>query len=242
MPDENEKHHLPYFQFYPADWIQDVRILSLEAQGAWMAILCALHTAPERGRHTWNIRQLQQLLGFPEGTITNDNEGYPRHDKAISLIAELRGVADISWLDVDGNECDDLSDAFEITIISRRMVRDEMQRLAILQYKRDWEKAHPGRKARKYISRLPKKPPQLHSLAEPINSRQNSDKFPKISDARIQNSEVRIQSLNPPLNPPLVNKSRRRNPDPEKTLAKKLISDTEIKDPLEQALENLRKP
>lgn len=126
---------LPFMQFYPADWLQDTQILSLEAQGAWIKILCALHAASERGRKTSATRQWQQFLGYPED------------DRALLLLGELQEVADIDARDQDGN-ASNLSNAVEITISSRRMIRDEVKRNQELERKRRYEDANPTRKRR----------------------------------------------------------------------------------------------
>lgn len=56
--------HLPFFQFFPADWLQDTRVLSLEARGAWIDFLCAMWIAPERGKLEWTQDQLEHFLGL----------------------------------------------------------------------------------------------------------------------------------------------------------------------------------
>lgn len=55
---------LPFMQFYPADWLQDTSCLSLEAQGAWMRLICAMWVAPERGKLDWTLDQFQNFLGL----------------------------------------------------------------------------------------------------------------------------------------------------------------------------------
>jgi uncharacterized protein YdaU (DUF1376 family) len=127
---------LPFMQFYPADWLQDTQILSLEAQGAWMKILCALHIASERGRKTWYMRELKHFLGYPDD------------DRAIYLLNALNGVATIDARDEDGNLAETFQQAHEITIISRRMVRDEAERIKELERKRRYEEKNPTRHRR----------------------------------------------------------------------------------------------
>jgi hypothetical protein len=56
--------HLPFLQFYPADWLQDTRVLSLEARGAWIDLLCAMWVAPERGKLDWTQDQFEHFLGL----------------------------------------------------------------------------------------------------------------------------------------------------------------------------------
>ena len=127
---------LPFMQFYPADWLQDTQILSLEAQGAWIKILCALHIASERGRKIWPIASFKQFLGYPED------------DRALFLLEVLTQVADIEARDVDGNCCKCWDEAAEVTIISRRMMRDEARRNEELERKRRYETKNPTRRRR----------------------------------------------------------------------------------------------
>lgn len=126
---------LPFMQFYPADWLQDTQVLSLEAQGAWIKILCALHAASERGRKTSDTVAWKRFLGYPED------------DRALLLIGELYEVADIDARDENENTSS-LSDSVEITISSRRMIRDEAKRNQELERKRRYEDANPTRKRR----------------------------------------------------------------------------------------------
>ena len=54
---------MPAFQFYPGDWIQDTRILSLAAKGAWIDILCALWRSQTRGSLTLPLMGWARLFG-----------------------------------------------------------------------------------------------------------------------------------------------------------------------------------
>jgi uncharacterized protein YdaU (DUF1376 family) len=54
---------MPAFQFYPGDWIQDTRVLSLAAKGAWIDILCALWRSQTRGSLTLPLMGWARLLG-----------------------------------------------------------------------------------------------------------------------------------------------------------------------------------
>lgn len=93
---------LPFFQFFPADWLADTRILTLRTKGAWIDLLCAMWSAPERGLLALSLPAYGRLLGADENVVTN-------------IIEELKdsGIAEITTLS-DG----------KIEIVSRRMVRD----------------------------------------------------------------------------------------------------------------------
>lgn len=47
----NSSDRLPYFQFYPADWLTDtsLRLCSAETRGVWIDLLCHMSIASERG-------------------------------------------------------------------------------------------------------------------------------------------------------------------------------------------------
>ena len=99
---------LPFMQFYPADWLQDTRTLSLEARGAWIDLLCAMWIAPERGRLLWTLDQFHNFLGFNHSI------------EAVELVNELvdSGVGSV--------EIDEVKRS--VTVMSRRMMREEIQR------------------------------------------------------------------------------------------------------------------
>lgn len=102
-----EMFKLPFMQFYPSDWISDTRVLSLAARGAWMDLICAMWIAPERGKLDWSMIQFQNFLGV-------------KQSEANSLWHELTssGVADM--------KAD--TKAHRVTVMSRRMLREEHQR------------------------------------------------------------------------------------------------------------------
>lgn len=47
----NSSDRLPYFQFYPADWLTDtsLRLCSAETRGVWIDLLCHMSLSNERG-------------------------------------------------------------------------------------------------------------------------------------------------------------------------------------------------
>ncbi len=70
---------LPAFQFYPGDWIQDTRALTLAAKGAWIDILCALWRSQTRGSLTMPLMGWARLLGCTA-------------DQAAAVVTELVGM------------------------------------------------------------------------------------------------------------------------------------------------------
>jgi len=116
LVEDFDLRHLPFMQFYPADWIQDTQVLTLEAQGAWIKILCAMWVAPVRGKLIWSRYAFETFLGRS-------------NDATCSLLSELNNVADVFLRDRDSNIVKSFESAVEITLISRRMVREELQRI-----------------------------------------------------------------------------------------------------------------
>lgn len=103
---------LPFMQFFPADWLQDTQVLTLEGQGAWIKVICALHVSPTYGTRSWTKPELMTYLGIP-------------YDETLGeILVQLDRVADIEARDIDENVARSFSDAWFITITCRRMVRD----------------------------------------------------------------------------------------------------------------------
>ena len=104
---------LPYMQFYPADYLRDTRCLSMASRGAWMDILCTLWHAQKRGQKTLSLEGWSGELGKPSAEVS-----------LYLLDLESNGIGKFI------HEKDE-----KITIISRRMVRDDrfvLSRLAFL--------------------------------------------------------------------------------------------------------------
>lgn len=59
---------LPYSKFFWSDYMRDTRMLSLEAKGAWMDILCHLSATPSVGEASYKIDSWARLLGCSKAT------------------------------------------------------------------------------------------------------------------------------------------------------------------------------
>lgn len=116
---------LPFMQFYPADYLRDTRCLSLAARGAWMDILCTLWNSPKRGKRTLTVEGWAGEIG--------------KASAEVSLVL----------MELEANQIGKIfheNDA-KITIMSQRMLRDDKNRKAAAQRKReqrDREKSQPG--------------------------------------------------------------------------------------------------
>lgn len=126
--------HLPFMQFYPADWTQDTQALTLEAQGAWIKILCAMWIAPERGSITFTKRQLYVFFASVSDAQTE------------LITDDLRSVADVFMRDENDNVAECWADAAEITFKSRRMIREEAKRIQGLEADKRYREAKTSKK------------------------------------------------------------------------------------------------
>lgn len=101
----------PAMMFYVADYFQDTRTLSLAARGAWMDFLCVMHRSQNRG------------------TICNSMQGYARIlgtsvEQTERVIEELVGEG----------ICDSVTEHNKnVTLGSRRMMREEKERISNLE-------------------------------------------------------------------------------------------------------------
>jgi len=92
----------PAFQFYPSDWTRDLDDQDLEVEGAWIRICCRLWWSEKRGEASKPLQEWARILRKSE-----------RKTKEIFQILLDKHIASGSVLDNQN-----------ITIISRRMVRD----------------------------------------------------------------------------------------------------------------------
>ena len=60
---------LPYSKFFWGDYLRDTRILSLEARGAWMDILCHLSSEEIVGVAGYKLEAWARLLGVTKREI-----------------------------------------------------------------------------------------------------------------------------------------------------------------------------
>lgn len=102
----------PSFQFYPDDWLADLALgqCSIAAQGLWMHMLCRMWTSPRRGC----------LL------CANGSRAEAKHIARWAGISEAEAKQLTSELEAEGACSTDENGV----IYSRRMVRDEKQRLS----------------------------------------------------------------------------------------------------------------
>lgn len=154
---------LPYMQFYPADWIQDTRVLSLQAAGAWINLLCAMWCAPDRGKLQWTPDQTRHFLGL-------DMSGFT--EVLNELI--LSGIGDIK---IDANF---------VMILSRRMVREEVRRQQAVTRQSRRRHAQVTRKSRQRAREKEKQIQQDNSSHAPSHANVTRDisefRYKEVSD------------------------------------------------------------
>ena len=97
----------PAFQFYPGDWRRDtqVQMANMETRGVWIEMLCCMWDAPERGKITGTVFELARLLGCDEHVL----------NRSLNELKRLK-IADVT-------NCHN-----EVTVVNRRMSREEKER------------------------------------------------------------------------------------------------------------------
>ena len=100
---------LPFMKFFPNDWLADPSLqkLSLEAKGFWIELTCYLWSCNPRGIIIGTYQEIGNLMGIDKDRVKN-------------LITLLK----------DTNTATVTICNSEVTIISRRMQREESQRLS----------------------------------------------------------------------------------------------------------------
>lgn len=97
----------PAFQFYPNDHFRDTRVLTPEARGIWMDVLCVLWwTKPGVRKKTLPTADWERLLSVSSSEFERAISDFERHD-----------ICDVSR-DSHG----------DVTLMSRRMIRDDKKR------------------------------------------------------------------------------------------------------------------
>ncbi len=92
----------PAFQFYPSDWSRDLEEHPLEIEGAWIRVCCKLWWSETPGKLTKTLDQWAKIL----------RENRKKTEKILNYFTT-------------NHICDLLNQNGEITITSRRMIRDE---------------------------------------------------------------------------------------------------------------------
>lgn len=98
---------LPWMPFYPADYLLDTQLLSPAARGIWMDLICHLWRTETRGTMTLSLAQWSRILRADQAEVT----------AAFSELA-TQSICNIVT-DRDG----------DVTVESRRMLREEKDRL-----------------------------------------------------------------------------------------------------------------
>ncbi len=91
---------LSFMKWFPGDWLRDTGLLSAEARGVWIDVLCLAWNSPERGVYHRLKDDFCRELRIPQ-------------ERYQSILSELAKVGDV----MIGND--------SVTIKSRRMVKQE---------------------------------------------------------------------------------------------------------------------
>ena len=108
------KGKAPAFQFYPGDWMQDTRFLSLAAKGAWIDYLCAMWRAQTRG-----------LLSLPWVGYSRLVGATVEQTKAVTAELVEMGICDAEIDEQPASPADvQRHTDGNLTLINRRMFRE----------------------------------------------------------------------------------------------------------------------
>lgn len=113
----------PAFQFYPGDWRRDtqVQMATMETRGVWFELLCCMWDAPERGKISGAKEDVSRMIGCSIAVF----------ERALSEIKKLK-IADVT------------NDHNDVTIINRRMSREEKVRKSARLRKRSQRQREAG--------------------------------------------------------------------------------------------------
>lgn len=110
---------MQWMKFFPQDYLYDTRILTPEERSLWMDLLCFMWNSTERGKIEATRQNVAQMAGLE----------WLRFNILIDSIKDKK-VAEVT----DGNE--------KVTIISRRMLREENERESSRIRKRRYDEKH----------------------------------------------------------------------------------------------------
>jgi len=97
-------------KFFPSNYLGDTRGLSPSAKGIWMDLICYLWQSPTRGKMTAKISDYSRLLGASEKEV-------------------LLAMEELSRGGMEGGTCQIFKNSHgDVTVISRRISREEKQR------------------------------------------------------------------------------------------------------------------
>ena len=145
---ERSKGKFPWFKFWPDAWLSDPGLMctSMAAQGLWINILAQIHKQAEGGEITRSVRQLSRmfridiaqllvLLDELAETGTAAVTYIKVHPETGELLVDnpvdkfVEGVIKSNLSQFVGNESKlNFSDQVFISILSRRMKRDQIHR------------------------------------------------------------------------------------------------------------------
>jgi hypothetical protein len=127
---------LPFMKFFPSDYIKDTRCLSADEKGVWMDLICFSWDSPERGKLRGDYESFSRMTGVEIDPLK----------KIMSRLQQL-GICEV----VTNGHTD-------VTVMSRRILRDEKEReYARLRKRHEREKGNvtvQSRKCPPYISEV----------------------------------------------------------------------------------------
>jgi hypothetical protein len=101
----------PAFQFFPGDWLRDTRVLTPEAKGVWIDLLCAMWWESPRGRLSHSYAEYARIANYHSDL---------RSIEEIIAELEINHICDV----------EEKQDTGEVIIICRRMHKEDLSRIS----------------------------------------------------------------------------------------------------------------
>jgi hypothetical protein len=130
----------PAFQFYPSDWSRDLEEHPLEIEGAWIRICCKLWWSETRGELSRTIEQWARILRVDQAMAVE-----------ILRYLSIEKIGDVKINGALGFSINFPTPNDILTVISRRMIKDERNRnLNTLRQRKWYDKQKPNAEPKQY--------------------------------------------------------------------------------------------
>jgi uncharacterized protein YdaU (DUF1376 family) len=116
---------MPWFKFYPSDWIKGTRQLTSEEKAALIDIFCFMWESPTRGKIVSDWPGIARMTGLEWS-----------HAEIVIVSLQRCGALDV----VEVGNTKVTNSNTEVTLISRRMMRDQKRRDSNILRQREFKK------------------------------------------------------------------------------------------------------
>lgn len=116
---KKSKKKLPWMPFYAKDWLGDTRCLTTRQKGIWIDLLAYMWMAKPRGRISGQWEDIARMVGEPG--VECETEIVQIHRKNVLELSQCNGI---------------------VTLVSRRMIKDEKARESTRSRVNNFRKSH----------------------------------------------------------------------------------------------------